>query len=466
MPGSVLEHHERLSRSILWELQRRFFAAHGIDAWRKRIVPQHVTTNPFIAAAYSAVVSGFLRDCQAAGLLDNNQPLFILEPGAGSGKFAYHFLTSFLRCAESRNSPFQYLMTDFASRTIEDWEAHPALRPFVKAGHLAFGRFDAGRDGSVRFAGKQIDLEPGRIQNPLIVLANYFFDSIPHDLFYIRNGLLYEQLVSVCAPEGATALDSSSLAAGLQISFESRLATENYYGSSTLDALLKSYISRQTETALLFPTGAISCIQDLSRLCGGRMLLLAADQGFSSKEELAGQTSLAIDLHGSFSMQVNYHAIGEFVRASGGEVMHPRSPSTSINVSCFALGAPAMHLDETRRAFEERIVQFGPDDFFTLKRSLDQTCDTLSPNQLLTWLQLSGGDTEVFFTALPALLRMAGSCTDEQRNRLRGVLHQVWNSYFALGEEFDLPAALGAVLFRANCFHDACTMFEHSRLAT
>ena len=42
----------RLSRSVLWRLQRRFFEQRGIAAWSEGVVPHHVTSNPGLARAY------------------------------------------------------------------------------------------------------------------------------------------------------------------------------------------------------------------------------------------------------------------------------------------------------------------------------------------------------------------------------------------------------------------------------
>jgi hypothetical protein len=94
----VIERNQRLSRSLLWGLQRRFFEQKGVEAWRQNIVPHYITSNPFIANAYAHLVFGFLRDCQANALLpDPNQPLYIVELGAGSGRFAFRFLKQFQR---------------------------------------------------------------------------------------------------------------------------------------------------------------------------------------------------------------------------------------------------------------------------------------------------------------------------------------------------------------------------------
>ncbi|MGZ3458161.1 MAG: hypothetical protein ACXU86_06590, partial [Archangium sp.] len=61
-PRFVLEHHQRLSRSLLWGCQRAFFERQGIEAWRQGIVPNFITSNPVIGRAYAQVVLGWMRD--------------------------------------------------------------------------------------------------------------------------------------------------------------------------------------------------------------------------------------------------------------------------------------------------------------------------------------------------------------------------------------------------------------------
>ena len=61
----ILEQGHRLSQSLLWKLQRKFFDQQGIEAWRQGTVPHYVTSNPFIANAYAKVIFAFIRDVQA-----------------------------------------------------------------------------------------------------------------------------------------------------------------------------------------------------------------------------------------------------------------------------------------------------------------------------------------------------------------------------------------------------------------
>src|SRR5438067_10395813 len=109
----VLESPVPLSQSMVWRLQRTFYGDQGIAAWSRSHVPQAVTTSPIIARAYARVVLGYWRDIQST--LDPSQPVYIVELGAGSGRFAYRFLTALSALLETVAAPrprFLYVMTD------------------------------------------------------------------------------------------------------------------------------------------------------------------------------------------------------------------------------------------------------------------------------------------------------------------------------------------------------------------
>src|SRR5436190_14880848 len=94
----VLESAVPLARSMVWQLQRTFYADQGIAAWTQSHVPQSVTTSPIIARAYARLVLGFLRDMRSS--LDPAQPVYLVELGAGSGRFAYRFLKAYTALLE------------------------------------------------------------------------------------------------------------------------------------------------------------------------------------------------------------------------------------------------------------------------------------------------------------------------------------------------------------------------------
>src|SRR5215207_7978012 len=164
-PGKmILGDHQRLSESVLWQLQTRYFEQQGVNAWRSGTVPHYITSNPFIARAYAQVVCGYLRDCRAAGLLDESEPIYIIELGAGSGRFGFHFfkkMAELLPHFALQNLPIKIVLTDFAQPTIDYWMQHPVLQPLVEQGLLDFARFDVTRDDEITLLNTGVRLVSG-----------------------------------------------------------------------------------------------------------------------------------------------------------------------------------------------------------------------------------------------------------------------------------------------------------------
>src|SRR6266702_6860822 len=92
-PMYLLEATVPLARSMVWQIQRTFYADQGVAAWTRSGVPQTVTTSPTIAHAYARIVMGFVRDIHPS--IDPRQPVYIVELGAGPGRFAYRFLKAY-----------------------------------------------------------------------------------------------------------------------------------------------------------------------------------------------------------------------------------------------------------------------------------------------------------------------------------------------------------------------------------
>ena len=87
-------------------------------------------------------------------------------------------------------------MTELAQGTLEDWAANPALVD----DRVDFARFDVGVDRTLALRRRGIELK--RLANPLVVIANYVFDSVPADAFAVGDGTLEECLVSVSRRRG------------------------------------------------------------------------------------------------------------------------------------------------------------------------------------------------------------------------------------------------------------------------
>ena len=470
----VLDKGKPLSQSILCKLQRNFFEGQGIEAWRQGTVPHYITSNPFIANAYAKVVFGFIRDCNAVSgdsvndsfpPFDPNQPLYIIELGSGSGRFAYHFLKKYIglyRSSVLKDIPFKYVMTDFSEKNVDFWREHQSLKPLVEEGVLDFALFDGERDDVLKLTEAADVLAPETVNNPMVVIANYFFDSIPQDVFFIQGGQLHEGLVTVTSYQQEPDLDDPEILSRLEISYDRNAVEPDYYENPDWNEILEYYEKRLDDTAFLFPCAALRCIENLSNLSDGRLLLISGDKGYSREGDLLGRGDPEITRHGSFSMMVNYQAIGKYVQKHGGQPLHTEHRHAHLNISAFVLGSHPGGYTETRQAYREAIESCGPDDFYALKKAIEHGYESWTLEQLLAYIRLSGFDARITLACYPALMDRIEYASETEKQELRRVILQVWGVYYPLAEEQDLASHLGVLLYEMGYYTEALDFFVRS----
>lgn len=453
----ALETKRRLSESVLWKLQREYFERQGIAAWSGGKVPHHITSSPFIADAYARIVLGFVRDADSG-------PIHIVELGSGCGRFSHLFLKRFLelqRNSRLKHIPIKYVMTDVAEQNLEYWRTHPRFQPFVAAGSLDFARFNVEHDETLKLIHSGETLSPVGHRTTLVVIANYLFDSVPQDAFFVSGGHLFETLVSVSMKDEDQ--DDADILSQIELSYDYNPINANYYDDPKWNRILTAYQNRLTATPFLFPTSALRCMRNLYRLSNGNMLLLSGDRGYSSDQALlAGNGAPVVAMHGSISMMVDYQIIGEYCRELGGQVLHPPGHTPNLNVSAFLLGDHADDFVETKHAYTETIVRFGPDDLFTLKEGIAPLFEELSVDQILAFLRLSCWDYLRFWECLGALKKHLPNVTDIQKQELRNTILKVWDHYLPIGEEHDLAFALGTLLLEIEFPADALEFLQRS----
>ncbi len=465
----ILEQDQRLSRSQLWKLQRTFFEQQGISAWSETTVPSYITSNPFIANAYSKVVFGFLRDWYsvASTSLDMSQPIYIIELGSGSGRFSYHFLKKlidFFTRSPLKEISIKYVMTDFSEQLVSFWQNHPSLQPFIEQGFLDFATFDAEQPNELTLRHSGTVLSSATIKNPLVLLANYLFSFIPQDCFTLQDGQLYETLITLSTSVPELGLDDPELLDSLEISYADHSISAEYYDDPDFNQILYNYQQILPDTMFTFPHVALSCLRFFRSMSGGRLLLLCGDQGYSEEEDLLDSDDVAdITMDGSFfSMMVNYHAIGEYVRNQGGRMLHTAHRYTNLCVSASLLGKHPDGYPETAQAFHEAIEPGGPDDFYILKSGLEGIYNALSLQQLLVYLRFSGWDSNIFLGCYPVLLEHLKEASKAEQHELSQVAQHVWDTYYHIGEEEDLAFSIGVMLYRMEYHSEALDFFQCS----
>ncbi len=445
----IIAADQRLSQSLIWQIQRHYFQQKGMMAWQADEVPHTISSNPFMARAYAQVVMGYLRDCVAASPINPDQPIYIVELGAGSGRLAYHFLHQFYpRFQQSvlADLPITFVMTDFVPEIVDFWQAQERFQPWLAAGLLDFALFDVMDKRPLTLRHANITLAPNHVQNPLILIANYFFDSIPQDSFVIEDGQLCQNLLTLTSSQPEPDLSDPTIWDRLELAYEAIPLAEPSYAEPVYNQILEEYEAILPDTAVSFPNVGLDCVrywQGFGGACPepgrrGHALLLTADRGHTLLDSLINQEPPLPNLHGSFSLMVNYHAIGQYVELAGGLALHPAQYQDNLQVAAYLLGQQPQDGLETRQAFADAIGQTGPDDFFALEQALEPHLNNLTLPQLLSYLRLSVWDAAIFRDCHPALLTQVQQADPVWYEDVYQVVMQVWRQYLPLGDEDEM----------------------------
>lgn len=134
-----------------------------------------------------------------------DEPFYIIELGAGHGKFGFLLLRALLeeskvlRC-RSKGIRFKLIMTDLVQANIDFWKRHPAFQTFIAENLVDFALLDAECAESIALQISGEMISPGTAKKPGIVVANYLLDSLTCDHFRINDGQLEEGLITVVLP--------------------------------------------------------------------------------------------------------------------------------------------------------------------------------------------------------------------------------------------------------------------------
>ena len=464
--GIILEADKPLSQSMLWKLQSDFYSNQGPGAWSKGIVPQYITTNPYIANLYAKTVFGYCRDLASREDFDKSTTLYLMELAAGVGRFTYAFLKRFLHIVENsslQGLKFKYIITDLAERNVEYWQNHSFLRPYFESGVLDCATFDMGRDEELRLRYSGEVLSAGNLKNPLILFANYTFDSLPQDTFYVNNGELFEGLITITSKGEKVDPEDKSILAGLDYSYtDKQIQGSGYYEDSIMNDILLSYKDCLEDTAFSLPNIALRCIHRLKKLFNDDIILISTDKGYRDTTSMNKNYHPYLSQHGSISLTVNFHALELYFKGLGGKAIHTIYEHENVTMSLFLLSQSSHDFIETAMAYQEIIESIGPDDFYIMKKAVVPLNKSLTTKELLTFLRYTVWDARTFLEFYNTLLERITEEKDFPKDELIAVIHNVWEYYFPIGEEGDLASCLGSLLGYFGYDRDAIKLYKCS----
>lgn len=458
----VIEREVRLSESVLWQLERNAYAEMGPSAWTQHGVPFYITSNPVICKGYAAVVMGHLRDCYRL-CADTQEPFYIVELGAGIGRFGYLFLKELCSLLDSLAAAFKglkfcYVLTDISQKNIDFWMDHPLLKSYVNRGVLDFSLYDAFAETSLALLKSRKVLSKETLANPLTVIANYFFDSLPQDLFQLIDGALQEGVITLSTkakPHDAFRKPEFIQDVMTEYGWHSISRVENYYKKNAkLNDVLGTYSRELKDAQFLIPAAGIECIDNLLKLSNGRMLLLSGDKGVGTLDEVLKHSQIKPVHHTTFSFQVNFHALSLYYAEQAACFLLPKEPTPPFMVAAIGFGKAGF--SETASAYYSSLDAFTPQNYWTLINQISAECPNPSLNHILNLLKLGNWDPALLQTFLKPLHASLASADENQRELLEKAVDLAWENYYPTSlDESSFIGNLGLLFFEMKRYSKA-----------
>jgi tetratricopeptide (TPR) repeat protein len=460
----TIEKNKRFSESVLWEMQREYFDKEGINAWVKQ-VPFYVTSNPHIANAYANIAMDFMRDWLAKDPSSINESFYLLELGTGSGMFSFYVVKTLLQLKQElglTDLKFCYVMSDFTQHNLEYWVKHEALIPFVEEGMLDFAIYNLENDDDIKLHHSGQTISKETIKNPMIVCGNYIFDTVSHDAFTMKEGMLHESLVTLTTPEDNMSDGKPKNWDNVDIKHDARLINpEAYYEDPDFKTVLQSYRGRLHNTNFLVPIAGLRAIKKLMAASNDRLLLISSDKAYSHIDELENLRHPSLAFHGSFSMMVNYDAIAEYFKAKGGD-SHLQSHRRGLKTNVFCLGADFDELPNMRRSVNTYVEGFAPADYFILHRHISDHFKTLEAPLLATHMEVCLHDPYMFHRLAPRINEIINDTDTMTRAHFMNMMPLIDENYYFMPASHDTMFDIGIFYHTVKEYDHAIEYYERS----
>jgi tetratricopeptide (TPR) repeat protein len=240
----------------------------------------------------------------------------------------------------------------------------------------------------------------------------------------------------------------------LSIDYKLHEVKNDYYGDPHLDAILNDYRKTLLETSFLFPIGSIRAIKFLKKISLDNLFIIASDKGYNTLAALDNLGHPTLSFHGSFSMMVNFHALANYFKNSGGDYFL-QTPRKGIKTSVFLTKYHLSELENTAIAIKENIESFSPADYFTLHRRMSDSFQDCSLDVLAAHLNLSQWDPHIFLKFANHANTLVGEADGDTINFLAANMPKLADNYYYMPKS-------DCVLFEIAVFYHSIKRYQEA----
>lgn len=450
---------------MIWNLQQQFYIRKGPACWTEAIVPQFITSNSYIAYQYANCILGYIRDYYSTPDANKDEPIYIVEVGAGHGKLGFLILNHLAELAEFMPQgvakPYMYVISDFTQNIVDFCKSHKRMQEHINRGVVDFALFDCEKDTELTLQLSGVKLTSETLKTPLVAIANYVFNGLREESISINHGEVSEGCITILGEKGATFEDPDIInRMKLEWSYRPIADLADHFSDPSLLSLVEHYMQNNEALNVLLPIGALHFIHTLESLSRGKFVLLAADKAHSHEEDLRlTKENPHVAIHGSFSMMANFHALRQYFSDNRGTSFH--TPYyTGLQVGAFVMGD--VPLWEFQFAWENVLVAFDPDSFSQLQRCIRDETPSPSLKNILALIRLSRYESEVFYKFKQVLVDHIPYASDRLQTDFKSDIMHIAENFYPLSASKDVDFDLGRLSMGLRDYETSIRLFKKS----
>ncbi|KNB43254.1 hypothetical protein JH06_4312 [Blastocystis sp. subtype 4] len=370
--------------------------------------------------------------------------------------------------------PFVYVISDYTTESILKMKQHPWYAEYIAQGVVDFAVVDCESSDVITLELANKKLTPDTVKNPLFLVANYVFSNLRNDAIRIENSSVLHGLLSLLCPQDNP--DMVNIIPHLQLFFLSELTARfiwkyteladsdmNQYDPD-LQAVIQRYRTEIPNGTVLLPITVLAFLKKCLTISNQRLVVLCGDIGSRMITKIAAPQNPYINIHGSFSMPTNFHAIDAFVENHNGHVFS--SPYLEgFNNTVYIMGIDPKTLPTMRWMIHHAFSTFIPESFNITQKCLkEESSPSPSVAAVISVLRLARFDTDVFMKFKQVLIERGGyaGSSPATRKDILFDLSGVRSQYYPIKSTYDVCFELARIHMGIKEYDTAIKLFSDS----
>lgn len=460
----TLETNQPISTSKLWQLAANYYLNKGPAAWTSEETPSFVTSSCFIAHYYAEIVMHALQDWQTTysdSSTHSSTPFYILELSSGLGEFAYRFVKELCELLQQNHLTqikFCYVLTDLVEENVLLWKESAAFANFVEQGWVDFASYDLTKPEPLTLVHSGITLNHEQLTKPLTVIANYIFDSVPCDMFYVTTLGLQQGVITLKVPKEMDIAKPEDLS---QITTEINVQNTSgeIYPEPLYNEIIHHYCKLVNGAVVNFPIAALRYLEYLLNLASGNLLLLTSDKGYSTIELIKQIDRFLIDYHNSLSVLVNFHAIEQFFKSNGGDSFY-QDQFTQLVTAVYTAGMTLQSMNHLQRFLQIYQQEMSPQEYCRLIYHFSQVRE-FDVQGMLALFRLSKNDPILLRLMREPILKLSNPYKIHFNHQLRNIFTALQNNIYPPSYHAEFDFTLGSVYHMMGDYEVALEFFDN-----